>query len=287
MTVCIAAIADAKRIVTVNDMQLTAGSYYSTPLGSLKNFRLHKKWRVLIAGKIAQKTTVIDYVRETLRPQEPLTTAEVAKACTDAFVQTTRQFAEEKVLSQYGLTMETFLRSREMLGDIYRELWGEIGRIQIGIEMLVFGFDEHSLPRIFIVSTPTDDHPSFITHCDEMGFSCIGTGAFLAESALYGFEQGLGGIDSLHSTIYHVACAKFAAETASDVGKLTYLRAYESDGTELGFNLQWIEEKLRPLWLKHGKPRDDKEIKKTVLEKIEETRKTPTDLLEGDREEIA
>jgi hypothetical protein len=269
VTVCIAAIADSEHIVTVNDMQLTAGGYYSAPMGSLKSFPIHPKWRVLIAGKISQKAPILGYLKETLPADESLTGAQVAKACTDAFVQTTRQFAEEKVLSKYSLTMETFLKSRDMLGDVYRELWGEIGRIQMGIEMLVFGFDEASIPTLFTVSNPTDDHPSFVTYGDDMGFGCIGTGAFLAESTLYGFEQGLGGVDNLSNTIYHVACAKFAAEAASDVGELTYLRVYKPDGTVFRFDLGWIETKLRPLWLKHCKPREDHEIKETISAKLE------------------
>jgi hypothetical protein len=89
VTVCIAAIADSEHIVTVNDMQLTAGGYYSAPMGSLKSFPIHPKWRVLIAGKISQKAPILGYLKETLPADESLTGAQVAKACTDAFVQTT------------------------------------------------------------------------------------------------------------------------------------------------------------------------------------------------------
>jgi hypothetical protein len=271
VTICVAAISNSGHIITATDTQLTAGGYYSTPMGSLKTYILRKNWRVLIAGKIAQKTPILEQIQSSLRSQQSLTTAQVAKACTDAFVQATRQATEEKILSRYGLTMDTFLRSRKVLGEVYRELWGEITRIQIGIDMLVFGFDEIAAPTIFVVSNPSEENPSFITYCDETGFGCIGTGAFLAESTLYGFEHGLGGSNTLADTIYHVACAKFAAEAASDVGELTYLRAYKSNGEVLKFTLMWTEQKLRSLWVKYGKPKDDKEVEKEILAEIEKS----------------
>jgi hypothetical protein len=50
----------------------------------------------------------------------------------------------------------------------------------------------------------------------------------------FGFERS----DGLIDTTYHVPCAKFADEPTSDVGDLTYLRAYKPNGTVLKFNLR-------------------------------------------------
>jgi hypothetical protein len=266
VTVCIAAIAE-DCIITASDLKVTKG-FYSADLVSLKYWTIHPKWTALLAGKISRHWKVTGEVYSKLDPKKDYRAEQVADVCTQAYITYQKQLAYEKVLSPFGLSFESFLTKRTELGDtIFERLWLEISRIQAGFDMLVAGFMGDS-PRIFIVSNPSEDNPSFVTNCDEH-FAAIGTGAYAAESTLFGlwekFDLGL------ESKLYQVLAAKFVSETASDVGKATYVRILRPDGSTSQIDADFIERKLRPEWENFGKPRMRKKglsLMKEALEKF-------------------
>src|SRR5208337_3889832 len=101
--------------------------------------------------------------------------------------------------------------------------------------------------------------------CDFPGFGTIGTGSYLADSALYGYEQHPA--KELITTIYNTLSAKFLAESASDVGKQTYLYVFGETGdkVEMG-DTGSLEHKLREMWLAHGKPPIPKDMADVIRE---------------------
>jgi len=277
VTICIAAACSEKGgkdsanlIVAACDTKITTG-YYSGDLVSLKSERLHKEWLVLLAGKIGQRPPVIHQIRDSLPKEQSYSGEEVAEVCKTAYIKYQRELAYEKALSPFGFTLDSFLKSRKEIGEAqYQQLWRSISSIQVGFDLLVFGFDKFGFTRIFVVSNPSDENPSFITFADDTKFASIGTGSYLADSALYAYSQYVG--RSLEETIYHVLAAKFLSESASDVGEATFLRVMYPDGSTKRLNADFIEENIKTHWINHGKPKIDSEalalIKKAVVSEL-------------------
>jgi hypothetical protein len=268
VTVCIAAITNGDAlIVTASDTKLTAG-YASQESGAIKQKVIHKRWRALIAGKFSQQTRLIEVIRASLGAIEKPSLADVEKACSSAYIEESRNLAYESILSKHGLDLEGFLNSRSELGDaIYERTWSEISRVSIGCDLLVCGFDEGDKPHIFVVTNPSDENHSFITHYDEPGFAAIGAGGYAAESVLYGYESMP--IDPLAWTVYKVVTAKFMAESASDVGAATLLYVFGSSGERIGDIGLSVMGDLRRYWLKTAKPRLPKKFVDKLMTKID------------------
>lgn len=255
MTVCIAAKAtweDKDVIVSVTDTKLTTG-LYSQESGALKVKRLTKYWSVMIAGHFSQNRPIVDALRDELVKvgEETLDVGDVSAACTKVYIAEAKRLAEESILARFGLTMEDFLNSRKRIGEsLFERTWGEVSRIQIGCDFLVWGFDKAG-SHIFCVSNPTIDNPSFITDHDFPGFAAIGTGSYLAESTMYAFDHHV--LTPLPQAIYHATTAKFVAESASDVGASTILIVLGADGWRVPLQ-DGLSDKLRDRWMQKGKP---------------------------------
>jgi ATP-dependent protease HslVU (ClpYQ) peptidase subunit len=252
VTVCIAAVGSENTIITASDLKITKG-YYSADIVSLKTWRIHPKWTAMLAGKISHHWPVTGELSRRLDDHKEYLEEDVADLCTKAYISYQRKLAYEKVLSPFGLSLDSFLAKRAELGDtMFERLWGEISRVQVGFDMLVVGFVGES-PRIFVVSNPSEENPSFITYCDDVQFAAIGSGGYAAESTLFALSEYLG--SSTESKIYQVLAAKFSSESASDVGTATYLRVLRPDGTAIRMDADFIEAKIRREWEDFGRPR--------------------------------
>lgn len=250
VTVCIAARCfptdtTDSFVVTVSDTKLTTG-IYSIEMATLKLRHLTKRWRCLIAGKFAQHRPLLERISDLLGGNTLPSCTELTKVCTDAFIAENKRLVEESLLRPHGLTMDEFVKCRAELGEtLYERLWGEIGRIKLGCDLIVCGFDPDRESHIFIVSNPTEENPSFITDCDFPGFGAIGTGSYLADSTLYALGQNP--TNSLAVTIYNTLRAKFLSESASDVGESTYMHVFDGAGNTVAVDPA-LEDNLRGLW---------------------------------------
>lgn len=270
MTVCIAArclTKDSKHcIVTVSDTKLSTG-VYSGEMTTLKLRTLSDNWKCLVAGTFAHHVPLVRHITNDLRGCKQ-SYDDIVRICTGAFIAENKRLAEETILSPYGLTLDEFISSREKLGEsIFERTWGDIGRIKIECQLLVCGFDSAEQPHILIVENPEGDRVGFTTNCDFPGFASIGSGSYLADSTLYAIHQH--SVRSVEETIYATTLAKFTAESASDVGEETYVRAILPDG---GFDIDnsfSLVTDLRELWKMNGRL----SIPKEALEVIREHRK--------------
>ena len=141
VTVCIAAMAKHESedvIVAVTDTKLSAGGLYSQEMGAMKLTFLHKYWGALIAGQFSQHRALCDAIHAELKPIPHPTLGEVTAAVTKVYISETRRFAEESILSRFGLSMTDFLDSREKIGEsLFERTWVEISQVQVGCELLV------------------------------------------------------------------------------------------------------------------------------------------------------
>ena len=171
--------------------------------------------------------------------------------------------AAEKILGNFDLDLPAFLKHRTELGDaLYERLFLEISKVEVGFDLLVFGYHEE-YPRIFIVSNPSSDNSSHVTYCDEFGFGVIGDGYLMAESTLYALKQKSD--TSLAVTLYNVLCAKFAAETATDVGRETFAEVFRDAHTAAEVPQKFIRQ-VRKEWERYGKPLKRRECNRLIDE---------------------
>lgn len=137
--------------------------------------------------------------------------------------------------------------------------------MKVGCDFLVVGFDQSNLGHIFSVSNPTTDSPSFVANFDDPGFGAIGSGGVTAESVLYGFGHNQG--ETLYDTIYQVCAAKFASETASDVGERTVAEVIQKG--EKKFLLPKLTDSLRTMW-EDTRPRVPNNAREEIQAYLEE-----------------
>lgn len=265
MTVCIAAVAELEDIVTVTDKKLSKG-FYSSEDASIKTQFLIGDWATMLAGKIEQFQGFLPVFYGALGNNFHPRFDDVAGLLTTAYQKFTQQLATEKILGKFDLDVPTFLKCRPELGDaLYERLFLEISKVEVGFDLLVFGYHEE-YPRIFIVSNPGADNPSHVTYCDEFGFGVIGDGYLMAESTLYALKQKSD--TSLATTLYNCLCAKFSAETATDVGKETFAEVHRDAHTAVEIPQAFIRQ-VRKEWDRYGKPLMRRECNRLIGEEAE------------------
>jgi hypothetical protein len=257
VTICIAAEATHEGepvVVAVSDTKITSGGLYSQEMGASKIRRIHEYWFALIAGQFSQHRAICDAIEDKLAGIDDPSMSTVEQTATEVYISETKRFAEEGILSAFGMSMSDFVKSRETIGDsLFERTWVEISKIQIGCDLLIFGFSNTRrgrFPHIFSVSNPTTDRPTFITNHDSPSFAAIGSGLYAAESILYAFRHTV--INTLYETIYQVCTAKYFAESASDVGELTMLNIIKGDGSWMEIDVGLAND-LRERWKTNGK----------------------------------
>jgi ATP-dependent protease HslVU (ClpYQ) peptidase subunit len=265
MTVCIAALAKDETIVTASDMKVSVG-HTSSDVVMLKIEPVHPFWHVMIAGAIAQKFPILDIVRERLKPIPRPSASEIRGVASAAYAEYGQLLATESVLSRIGLTMKDFLAKREQIGDlVFQQLIADISRITVGCDLLFVGHDNNNSSHIIGVSNPTPEHPSFTT--EYPSFAAIGSGGYLADTILHSLRHYAA--STLEEAVYHVACAKFMAESASDVGETTYISVIYPDGSHVTMYPDFIDKKLRKIWETKVKPRIYNNVLPEIREEIE------------------
>jgi hypothetical protein len=257
VTICIAAAARHEGehvVIAVSDTKISSGGLYSQEMGASKIRRIHKYWFAQIAGQYSQHRAICDAIEDRLASIDDPSLSTVERIATEVYISESKRFAEEGILSTFGMSMSDFLKSRETIGDsLFERTWVEISRIQVGCDLLIFGFSNTNRGRfshIFSVSSPTTDRPTFVTDHDSPSFAAIGSGLYAAEGILYAFRHTL--IDDLYTTIYQACVAKYFAESASDVGELTMLMIIKNDGSWIEADTSLANE-LRERWINSGK----------------------------------
>lgn len=168
-------------------------------------------WPALIAGDLARAEELTTTFKTCLSKVDlsPSNMFDAMKAAGSAFRE---KLAEELVMKKLSVPY-SYLRqnkSRFPSATVY-DIYTQIGQIDSEAELIMGGFlDEQGV--IFVVGR--DCSVSFREH-----FAAIGTGAQVAEPALFQREQQK--YNGLEETIYHTYEAKRLGEIADTVGKKT------------------------------------------------------------------
>jgi hypothetical protein len=253
VTVCIAVVCDRRsKIITVSDMKTTFGGLYSADEISLKVKALIHNWLILQAGNdITDANPIIERARSILAGRAEPSPSEVVAAVHKAHQERHCEQVESQALAKYGLTLPTFLKDgkRKLTEQVFNRIGDSISRVSISLEFLLAGFDSAGEGHIWHVSGCQQP-----ANYDDVGFCSIGTGMEGAFNAL-AFHVGrnqLSAYGSWEQAVYCACDAKFRAETASDVGRSTFLTISARDSDVQFISPMRIEKDVRKHWERRG-----------------------------------
>lgn len=186
MTVCIAAIYNNNSIICVSDRMITGGYgdiTFEPPIPKILQFT--SAITALTAGDQNIQMQVYNRTRKMVdekiakNPEEWLSVADVARMYSDNFYEVRAEMIEGEVLSQYGLTMDSFIaKQKEMNQVLVNTLTNRIDRFQTdhmgSINTVITGIDDVgglNTPHIYVIRNGK------ISCHDKLGFTSIGIGA--------------------------------------------------------------------------------------------------------------
>ncbi len=204
----------------------------------------------MIAGNdIAECVPVIERATRTLKGQ-PGDFSGVRKAFARAYQEQLREVLEDSILSPLGMTISEFKKkgAKQLPQYDFSLLSQQIREADLQCEFLVYGFDEHKRPHLFVV-----ENPGRVRVYDKPGFYAIGSGAPSAMAMLSYMGQAAEA-SSFEDTLYNVLAAKYISESADGVGKETFLVISEHNSIAY-YAPTRFEASIREIWEKEGKPR--------------------------------
>jgi hypothetical protein len=160
-----------------------------------------------------------------------------------------KHLATTSVLGILGMTMERFLNSRHELGDEhFADLLAEIReKKQLGLELLVCGFDDKGIPVMLVRADEFD----MAFDVSRSGRAFIGSGHAHAKASLafHKYDTRLG----LSEAVYQVCTAKFMSEQSDGVGESTAVVCIRQDGR---FDLLSTDavDQIREMWKRETRP---------------------------------
>jgi hypothetical protein len=251
MTLCIAALsrkAPKAQIVTVSDLMLS-NDYTSieTRVTKVESLSPSQRWLMMFAGSPTPIASIKLGVKERLQNCQE-TEMEVRAAVEEIYREQLKHKIENEILSPFGIDRETFVRrGRGWFGDQqFNRLVYEIENCRLGVDLIIAGFEPNGWPRIFSVSDPG----TYESH-ERGGFHAIGTGSMRALGSLYTtFDPNL----SKSELIYRACEAKFLGESASGVGKTTYVVTLANAAEYEQITPSDVQQHIRPIWEQKGKP---------------------------------
>lgn len=276
VTIAIVALtAPYGHFVSVSDQMISYDDILPADDSALiKSLQLSKNWSVAFAAnkienvlplleKIGRKIGRLEEDLETTRLQEYFTTT-IAEAVRDDFF--------NRRLARYGYrNLEAFLQSgKDQLADVFFDLCRELNEADLGVEFIVYGYENEVSPQLFEVNGKGE-----VIDRMAMRYAVVGSGYWMASASLKRKPLDI----HFNSMVYRTLEAKFSAETASGVGKRTTVKFKRRDHHD------WVMwpgeiEQIRAVWettLRLPEPREATEIvskiRNTMMQYDENNRK--------------
>jgi hypothetical protein len=265
MTVAIAAFGPGRSsIVLACDARLSYDEAIpASDDGALKMRIFARKWGVMFAAHDATAfTPVADELHTKLVASESQPSdiskyyQDVTKAAQTAYeTEHANRFVRQHLAPLAFHSIEEWRKRayQEMGPNLYGEYAMKLGKFDLGLELLGFGFDADGRSHIFEVENPGKSKSHNLR-----GYAAIGSGTMMALASLN--RKPMNG--DLNSRIYRVLDAKFSSETAPSVGTKTHAVVLHQDGVMELLKPAAID-KVRVIWSeiqKQKEPADAIEI---------------------------
>jgi transcriptional regulator with XRE-family HTH domain len=230
-------------IITVSDMRKAfSDNFLPTEWGDVKVAPLGTRWGFLFAGgQMGYARAIQRKALDVLGFDPNLTFDQVKDAVNEAYNATAEELIFHKYVRRFGFSSVSDFRinSYKQLGDrITTRISDKIERFDLGMELLVYGFDETRRARFIHI------HGNDVADQSIVNAWAIGTGTFLALGDLHskGWPD-----QSIESLIYWACEAKFCAEFADAVGKSTSAYIWYPSGRFSIISAGLIR-RLREIW---------------------------------------
>jgi hypothetical protein len=200
------------------------------------------RWQlVFAAADVSLFKEVAAHLVATVKMEKDRSPRTVSGIAEKVYSTTLRTEFAARHLSQLGYKdVDDFRRTglQELGKDTYDDLVKQLYKFDLGVELIIFGYNEFKNPSLFVV-----ENPGRAVDLGWQGYAAVGSGFSLAMASLRHKPMP----DNLEHVIYRVLEAKFTSETASNVGKATLLRIINKDGVVRELQEDEIQ-KIRTAW---------------------------------------
>ncbi|MCX6783955.1 MAG: hypothetical protein NT141_02710 [candidate division WWE3 bacterium] len=218
MTICIAAIAENKKILAITDKMITMGGGVATRYEISENnkaIQLTNKSIGLFSGNVLSANEILSVAREKIKSNSnssTLSVLDVAELIKSSYFEYWATMLNNQVFCRYALTLETFMQNQKNLNDdLVKEINNILANTNVGVDILVAGVD--SAPHLYLIQ-----NPGTLNSFDSIGYALIGSGSQHAQLSL--IENEYNACISEKNGIYALLEAKKRAEYDPGVGQL-------------------------------------------------------------------
>jgi 20S proteasome alpha/beta subunit len=217
MTICIAAISDAKDIFTIADKMFTNSQ------GVTSGYQINENKKIvavgdtcvaMFAGNIVNANEVLSLAKGTIETADSIKT--IAEKIKIAYSLRLRTAINDEILSKYGLDIDSFNAQQKLLDPTF--ISSVINTIDhpnstLDIQIIIAGKDKDG-PQLYKVS-----HPGTISNETPIGYSSIGSGSSHASLSLIDSQVHPG--IKFDALTYAMLRAKRKAEYDPNVGVMS------------------------------------------------------------------
>lgn len=247
------------RLILVTDNRAAFGEFSGEHL-TTKSAPLWHGWSVMFAGNdVEHAEPIIRNAKQALvalakKTGRVITPEEASGIVDHAYSEQLQAQIENKILRKHGYDTESFQRlsKEQCTAGVYARVWDQIGKEKFSLKFLVTGHDENGLGHIWLV-----DGESAPTSYNTISFWAIGRGANAALGRIAVYLSKHKGFESLEEALYVAVTAKFAAESAENVGQSTFvvIDSHWSHETDAVVLQAPVIDLLRVSWNKREIPR--------------------------------
>ncbi len=216
MTICIAGIAENKKIVACTDKMLTIEAPVKTAFEITENnkaIKLADKVVAMFAGDVLKANAVLKLAKTNIQNANT-STEKVAEIVEKAYKEQWVSDIENALLQRFGLDRKTFVnKQKELDPELVKGVNNLIGNYNLGVEIIVAGVDTDE-PHMFKILNPGMKQAQ-----DPIGYCCIGSGTQHATFSLIESEYNPS-FDEAKS-VHSILQAKKRAQYDPGVGELT------------------------------------------------------------------
>lgn len=217
MTFCVAMLCDkSKALILAADKMLGIGYIEAEP-EITKILELHKNWKVMFAGEdITPVSNIVDHARASLSVEETPNLDVVIAAMQSSYEKQREDEADDIYLAPRGWTRRDFIdKGKDRLPEtIYADLEDKLAKYELGIQLIVAGFDSSGIGHIFVMDS--DVKRGTPQRCDISGFAAIGGGG-IGGSYMMHFRKCSPEM-KIRESLYYCLEAKWFGEHAGSVG---------------------------------------------------------------------
>lgn len=217
MTICIAGIAENKKIIAVTDRMLTIGAPVRTAFeigANDKAIKIGNKVIALFAGDVIKANTILKKAKILIGNNLDQSVEKMAEIVQEAFKKQFIEDVEDGLLSKWGLDRTKFVnKQKELDEELVRNINQTIANYKIDVQIIIAGMTVAE-PHIFRIESP-----GIITVHDSLGYCCIGSGSQHATFSLIESEYNPSFIEE--KGVHAIIQAKKRAQYDPGVGNMT------------------------------------------------------------------